>query len=136
MNHIVMIIMFLLLGCQPQKAETEQPFAPNRVAAFDFGSGQAAEGFVKVSQETLYSKVNGYGVVSEKPLVAISRNGSDPLRNDFLTSDKPFYFEIDLPEGNYRVKVHLGDPKGQSLTTVKAESRRLMLKVLTENGMW
>jgi hypothetical protein len=63
------------------------------------------------------------------------RNGSDLLRNDFLTSDKPFYFEIDLPEGNYRVKVHLGDPKGQSLTTVKAESRRLMLeKVLTENG--
>jgi lysophospholipase L1-like esterase len=33
-----------------------------------------------------------------------------------------------VPEGNYRVTVTLGDPTADAITTVKAESRRLMLE--------
>lgn len=40
---------------------------------------------------------------------------------------QPRLFSVKLPEGNYRVTVTLGDPKRVSVTTIKAESRRLML---------
>ena len=38
---------------------------------------------------------------------------------------------MELPEGNYDVSVLLGDPSGASDTTIKAESRRLMVENLT-----
>jgi lysophospholipase L1-like esterase len=41
---------------------------------------------------------------------------------------QPFFFSVDLPEGDYRVKLTLGDPAGESHTVVRAESRRLMLE--------
>jgi lysophospholipase L1-like esterase len=43
------------------------------------------------------------------------------------SSDKPFYFSIPVPEGNYRVTVTLGG-KEASVTTVRGEARRLMLE--------
>ena len=43
----------------------------------------------------------------------------------------PAYFSVKVPgEGNYRVTVTLGDAKTPSVTTVKAELRRLMLEHL------
>ena len=41
---------------------------------------------------------------------------------------KPSIFSTPLPEGNYEVTVTLGDPHEASVTTVEAESRRLMLE--------
>jgi lysophospholipase L1-like esterase len=41
--------------------------------------------------------------------------------------DQPFYFSIPIPEGNYRVTVVLGGEQA-SVTTVRAEARRLMLE--------
>src|SRR5205823_685569 len=43
-------------------------------------------------------------------------------------SDKPFYFSVALPEGNYQVSITFGDMAGETNTTVKAELRRLMLE--------
>jgi lysophospholipase L1-like esterase len=43
------------------------------------------------------------------------------------TSDKPFFFSVPIPEGSYRITVVLGGPKA-SVTTVRAEGRRLMLE--------
>lgn len=40
----------------------------------------------------------------------------------------PFFVSADVPEGNYRVKVVIGNDKTESVTTVKAENRRLMLE--------
>lgn len=40
-------------------------------------------------------------------------------------------FSVALPEGNYRVTVRLGDARAPGVTTVKAESRRLMLRGVT-----
>jgi lysophospholipase L1-like esterase len=45
-----------------------------------------------------------------------------------VTSTNPFYFSIKLPEGNYRVTATLGGPAVESIVTVKAELRRLMLE--------
>jgi lysophospholipase L1-like esterase len=41
-------------------------------------------------------------------------------------SDKPFFFSVGVPDGDYRVTVTLGGSKA-STTTLRAESRRLLL---------
>ncbi|WP_207762558.1 rhamnogalacturonan acetylesterase [Niveispirillum lacus] len=49
--------------------------------------------------------------------------------------DRPFRFSVKVPEGNYRVTVTLGDARAKARTSVKAESRRLMLwGVETDKG--
>ena len=55
--------------------------------------------------------------------------------DDYCTSNKPFFFSVDLPEGNYRVSATLGDTAGESHTVIKAESRRLVLEpISTKKG--
>jgi lysophospholipase L1-like esterase len=58
---------------------------------------------------------------------------SSPNINDkACTSDKPFFFSVPIPEGSYRITVVLGGPQA-SVTTVRAEGRRLMLeKIVTQ----
>jgi lysophospholipase L1-like esterase len=61
--------------------------------------------------------------------------GENTLTGDFITSDKPFYFSVVLPEGNYNIQLNLGDSKGTSETTVRVENRRLMLNdIKTKQG--
>jgi lysophospholipase L1-like esterase len=50
---------------------------------------------------------------------------------------KPFYMAVPVPEGNYKVTATFGSPKHATVTTVKAELRRLMLeKVVTAPGQF
>jgi hypothetical protein len=37
--------------------------------------------------------------------VSIDRNGKKPLTSGFSTSDKPFFFSVALPEGNYDITI-------------------------------
>ncbi len=101
---------------------------------FDFGPGPLAEGFTQVSADTVYSPEKGYGFEPGSVIFGVDRGG-DPLTGDFVHSDKPFAFSVKLPEGTYRVTMTLGDPDGESRTTVKAEARRLMLEdIRTQTG--
>ena len=79
-----------------------------------------------VRADTIYTNERGYGFdLGSK--AACARNS--------CSSDQPFFFSVRLPEGNYNVKLTLGDATSASVTTVKAESRRLMLeKVETASG--
>jgi lysophospholipase L1-like esterase len=95
---------------------------------FDFGSGSVESGYTQVTQATTYTKELGYGFRDASAVTSTNGATPDALRGDCCTSDKPFLFDIDLPEGNYNVTVILGDPKAESEATVKAESRRLMLE--------
>lgn len=102
---------------------------------FDFGSGKTAKGFTQISATHVYSKEKGFGFEQPANINCIDRAGKDALRSDFCTSNKPFYFSVAVPEGNYRVTVTFGDAKDATATTVKAELRRLMLeKVETKAG--
>ena len=52
-----------------------------------------------------------------------------------VTSDRPFFFSVALPEGNYRVTATFGDQSAATTNYVKAEARRLMLEdVRTAKG--
>lgn len=95
---------------------------------FDFGSGQVAKGYVKVSPENIYSNEKGYGFLSKTGLKAVDRKTKNRLQSDYISSDSSFFFSVKLPEGNYDVKLILGDEEGTSSTTVKVECRRLMLE--------
>jgi len=109
-------------------AFTTKAQEPGTSFKFDFGTGKVAKGYRQVIEKTAYSKELGYGFEDASVVSCLDRGGKDDLRGDFCTSNKPFLFSIALPEGNYNVTVTLGDSKGESTTTVKAESRRLMLE--------
>ncbi len=78
--------------------------------------------------DSAYSKQRGHGFDLDSTPALVEREHQDPLLRDFCTSDRPFFFSVALPEGNYRVTVILGDAAGATTNTVKAESRRLMLE--------
>ena len=102
---------------------------------FDFGDGVLKTGFIRVTGDMMYDPARGYGFVSESPIQDVKSDNNDPLLQDLCTSAGPFYFIVDLPEGNYKIKMTFGDEKDSTCTTVKAESRRLMLEcVKTKPG--
>ena len=101
---------------------------------FDFGLSRVAPGAVLVDPSCVFNAERGHGFQIGASPTAEDRGG-DPWSGDFLTGQGGFCFSAILPEGNYNVRVTLGDPKGTSDTTVKAESRRLMLEnVVTAQG--
>jgi lysophospholipase L1-like esterase len=109
--------------------------APLSAWKFDFGPGAAAPGYQQVMPQNIYSRDAGFGFEPGAQITCVNRKSKDALRDGFCTGDKPFYFSVALPEGNYKVTVTLGDAEGESATTVKAELRRLMLeRVTTKRG--
>lgn len=57
--------------------------------------------------------------------------------NSSPTDGNPFFFSVDVPEGNYLVTLTLGSSEMECNTTVKAESRRIMLlNIPTKKGQF
>ncbi|HEY8962510.1 MAG TPA: rhamnogalacturonan acetylesterase, partial [Luteolibacter sp.] len=100
--------------------------AQAQVRQFDFGPGELASGYTRILPESVYSIESGFGFLPGAALSGAT-HGTDALNDDFITSDRPFYFSVDLPEGDYDVKVTLGDREGPSDQTLRAECRRLMV---------
>jgi lysophospholipase L1-like esterase len=101
---------------------------------FDFGSGKVAPGYIQITPQSTFNYTTGYGFDQGSIVESIDRGG-DALTGDYITSNKPFYFSVKLPDGNYDVKLILGDSKGSSATTVRAECRRLLLEnIRTQKG--
>jgi len=104
---------------------------------FDFGPGKLEKGFTRIVASDHFSKDKGFGLISVGKIKDLASKNGDPLTSDGIASNEPFYFEVDLTEGNYRVDLIMGDEKEITNTTVKAESRRLMLEnVITAPGKY
>ncbi|HEX8466159.1 MAG TPA: rhamnogalacturonan acetylesterase [Abditibacterium sp.] len=115
-------------------ATSTAPATATSMKKFDFGSGTAAPGTSLVSPDTLFTEERGYGFEPGATVTAGARGAKTSAQSDFLSSTEPFYFSANLPEGNYNVTVTLGGAEASD-TTVKAESRRLMLeKIVTKPG--
>lgn len=96
---------------------------------FDFGPGPAGEGMTQVLPEMTYSDSAGFGFEPGVALTGVDRGGDNPVTGDFCTAQEPFFFSVAVSEeGNYRVTVTLGDRQAESVTTIKAELRRLMVQ--------
>lgn len=74
----------------------------------------------KATTNIVYNESIGYGF-------DLNTANHIVLLNDGFSANSPVYFSVKLPEGNYKVELILGSNKMKSKTTIKAESRRLML---------
>lgn len=107
--------VFALFGCGLLAAGA----ARAAEMAYRFTAGAAQGPGVLVGSRTAYSAQRGYGF---------------DLGTDYST-ERPYFFSASVPEGTYAVTVTLGDPSVPTVTTVKAEARRLMLEaVRTQAG--
>ncbi|RZK51002.1 MAG: rhamnogalacturonan acetylesterase, partial [Pedobacter sp.] len=122
MNKFFKISLALVLSSSSLFAQTKTDYK------FAFGSGKKAKGYTKVLPSDAYSAAKGYGFDFDSKVVEGDRGGKDKVKGDLIKSDKPFYFSVAVPEGNYKITVTIGDSKESSESTVKAESRRLMLE--------
>lgn len=129
------MLITLLIFVISQTSFSQSPKAGSDTLKFDFGPGKVEKGYQAVRINDIYTGDKGFGFRANVPLTGKQQKGGNSLINDLITCDEPFYFEVDLPEGNYRVSITFGDEEMQTSTTVKAESRRLMLeKVVTQAG--
>jgi lysophospholipase L1-like esterase len=102
---------------------------------FSFGPAKDVAGYIKVDPSQKYTPETGYGFDFGTIPFAVDRKGKKSLTSGFCTGDKPFFFSVNLPEGNYNIKIITGDLKEAALTTVRVESRRLLFeKIKTEPG--
>ena len=109
-------------------------FAQQTSFKFDFGTDRTENGFIPITSTSKFNKKIGYGFMDISGLKSVD-NGGNVLTGDFITSEKPFYFSVAIPEGNYNITLNLGDSKGSSETTVRVENRRLMLNdIKTKKG--
>ncbi len=109
-------------------------FAQHTNFKFDFGGKRVEKDFIQIDSTSKFDKKTGYGFMDISGLKSVD-NGGNALTGDFITSDKPFYFSVIIPEGNYDITLNLGDSKGISEATVRVENRRLMLNdVKTKQG--
>ena len=92
-------------------------------AAVSFGQSisfsKTHEADINFTEKKTYSENSGYGFdFNSASQVRFEKKG--------FVADTSVYFSVKLPEGNYKINVVLGG-KNPSETTIKAESRRLML---------
>ena len=111
--------------------------AQSVVKKLDFGTGKTAAGYTQVLANNSYDKSTGFGFEPGASVTCTDHGGKDVLRSDLCTSEKPFYFSVAVPEGNYKVSITFGDSQAATSTVVKAELRRLMLEeVRTTRGQF
>ncbi len=102
---------------------------------FDFGGPKIDPGFKTVNTSHLYTDALGFGFEGKPDLLIVNRPKHSATSDGFVTSTHPFYFSVKLPEGNYNVKIVMGDADGTSDATVRAECRRMMVnRVQTTTG--
>lgn len=87
-----------------------------------FGGGKPAAGYTAVQPDMEYDGKRGFGF---EPGAAVQNIHA---ATNYITAGKPFFFSVDLPEGNYNVTITFGGGDVASHTTIKAELRRLMLE--------
>jgi lysophospholipase L1-like esterase len=116
----------ILLLASVLPAQTTAPSSIDLKYSF---SAQPVAGYQQVTSADVYSPEHGYGFDLGSKVEVVDRGGARP-ESGFVTGkeNKPFFFSAKIPPGEYQVTVTLGDPAGTSTTTVKSETRRLMLE--------
>jgi lysophospholipase L1-like esterase len=98
MKHLLLLAALLVTAASAQTLR------------FTF-DGKPTQGEIAIATDTTYSRERGHGFEM------------DDKRN---AAGQPYFFSVDLPDGNYRVTATLGGPQASD-TTLKAELRRLQL---------
>ncbi|MBR2881976.1 MAG: rhamnogalacturonan acetylesterase [Prevotella sp.] len=77
-----------------------------------------------------------FDMTKEQPVFTETAGyGYDILPAPTKKSNEPFYFSVNVPDGNYKGRVEIGSKKKAGNTTVRAEGRRLMVEnIETKKG--
>lgn len=102
------------------------PSGPLTEFKFDFGSvnSPVEDGYTGISDTTVYDSKKGYGWDSISNVKAVDQGLPDSLREDYCCIKKgkgPIVFKVDLPNGDYTVKIISGDYKASQTTNVSIE---------------
>jgi len=103
---------------------------------FDFGTGTCPpeDGYTKITPNHVYDVSVGYGFTRTERVNAKDRLEPGALRRDFCIP-LDTVFQVDVPDGTYKVSVLLGDEIADTDTTIKAGEGRLMVhKQRTQPG--
>lgn len=122
MKYVSFLILFIFFGLVGYSQISHH---------FYFGKNATDPKYIPVIAETIFNYQTGYGFSQGSMVKTVVRQNKNPLTKTFITSDHPFYFSVKLPDGNYDVKLVLGDAEGSSAITVRAENRRLFLSHIT-----
>ena len=90
---------------------------------FDFTDSKKLKGedYIRITPQDVYNTDKGYGYDFQE-----TSGGGD---------NHPFFFSVDLPDGNYLVTAVIGNKKSAGETTLRGESRRLFFENLpTKKG--
>jgi lysophospholipase L1-like esterase len=87
---------------------------------FYFGTSIKPNKGTRIDNPIIYNASTGFGF-------DFDTNQNVQIKNTSFVTEKPIYFSVAVPEGNYRIEVTIGSKEKASNVTIKAESRRLML---------
>lgn len=90
---------------------------------FHFGTSKASKG-IAIDKPIVYDTNTGFGF-------DFNSSSKVKINSNSFSTEKPTYFSVQLPEGNYQIEVTMGGNEKASNVSIKAESRRLMLNQLS-----
>jgi len=133
MVGIFPIVAPLMAQTNSQIVNTISPANPLTAAArkvdlkFSFGP-QQLQGYTRVTPDMAYNVERGYGfdLGSKVAVVGGGKKGGCTTGQN----GRAFFFSAKLAPGAYRVTVTLGSAADESTTTVKSETRRLILEAI------
>src|SRR5690606_11501472 len=87
---------------------TTEAAAPVTEIKFDFGSGNAEEGYIKVDVTRAYIPGNHYGFLDTSLLVEENRETGNALNKEFIRTGANTFF-VEMEPANYHVQMVIGD---------------------------
>lgn len=114
MKQHIIFFLGLLMSCSSFAQTYRFDFTDSK-------NSQSGENIIKVSPKDSYTAERGYGYDFQET------SGSG--------NNKPFFFSVDVPDGNYLVTAVIGSNKVAGETTLRGESRRLFFEnIPTKKG--
>jgi fibronectin type 3 domain-containing protein/lysophospholipase L1-like esterase len=106
-------------GLPAVQAETPLP-AVGSGFKFDFGPGTTEAGYTQVEAATGYSAAGKFGFTDTAVTSGVDRGTGDALRSDFVQAQGSSFL-VDLPNGDYTVKLIAGDAAEATNIAITAE---------------
>ncbi|TJZ61806.1 rhamnogalacturonan acetylesterase [Sphingobacterium olei] len=111
------ISLLLIICIQSSFARTEE-------VLMDFSFSKKSRSQITIKHPLVYDSKKGYGFdLGTEGSVTIVKN-----KKGYLSSNKPFYFSAQVPEGNYKVTITYKNIGKVYSSTVRSESKRLQLE--------
>ncbi|WP_190238710.1 rhamnogalacturonan lyase family protein [Salipaludibacillus neizhouensis] len=111
---------------ESEQSEIAQITTREATLKYDFGLAgtPVAEGYTDVNLSTIYTEETGYGIVDSAGMIGRDRGeGGDLLRDWLGYFSVGWRFNVDVPNGLYAVKMHVGDFLGSARTDLAIEEQ-------------